>query len=81
MRKVSTTNIYIYVYIYRHIYKYSQKLVDGILNQAASLTRDLRFRFNISVKSGVLIIRWVILSGTPYEKQINDFNSKRLIQY
>ena len=52
---------------------YDKDLVEGILNQANSLSRDFTSKCNISNKSDVQIIRWVTLSGTSYDYQIYEF--------
>ena len=52
---------------------YDEKLVDGILGQASTLERSLVSKNQIMNNSDIKIIRWVILSGTSYEKNISDF--------
>ena len=55
---------------------YDIDLVEGILMQANSLERDLSPKINLPVTSNIHKIRWVVLAGTPYEKQISEFTNK-----
>ena len=52
---------------------YDEKMIDGILGQADTLERSLVSKNRSLNKSDIKIIRWVILSGTSYEKNITDF--------
>ena len=51
---------------------YSVEMVDNILQQAHVLQRNLTINRNEDV-CDINSVRWVILSGTPYEKQIEEF--------
>ena len=55
---------------------YNQGLVDEILVQADTLDRLLTPRIKDNADANLRIIRWVILSGTSYEKCIHQFTSK-----
>ena len=46
------------------------------LGQASTLSRDLSPRIGVPENSNVHKIRWVTLSGTPYEKLISDFTNR-----
>ena len=52
---------------------YDIKLVDNILLCANSLERVLTPKVRDTSDSNFYKIRWVVLSGTPYEKQITEF--------
>ena len=56
---------------------YDVTMVDEILGQASTLNRELTPQ--VRTRSGEdekHIIRWVVLSGTAYEKQIKDFTGR-----
>ena len=56
---------------------YDNTMVDEILAQASSLNRVLTPQVrNQSVEDDKHVIRWVVLSGTAYEKQISDFTGR-----
>ena len=53
---------------------YDITMVEEILAQAGTLNRELTPQVrNRSVEDEKHVIRWVVLSGTAYEKQISDF--------
>ena len=54
---------------------YDKVMVDGILAQASTLERVLTPRVRDN-NTDIHSVRWVILSGTGYEKQIWDFTSR-----
>ena len=54
---------------------YDSVIVDNILSQADTLNRVLTPRTR-EVNQDSNIIRWVILSGTAYEKQIHGFTTR-----
>ena len=52
---------------------YDKRIIDGILGQSGNLTRSLVKRDRTVDDSHVRTIRWVILSGTYYEKATMNF--------
>ncbi len=54
---------------------YDMVMVDGILAQASTLERILTPKVQ-DIDSDTKIVRWVILTGTVYEKQIQNFTSR-----
>ena len=54
---------------------YDSVMVDGILAQASTLERVLTPRIR-NINTDTHIIRWVVLSRTNYEKQIQNFASR-----
>ena len=50
-------------------------MVDGILQQAHNLQRNLN-PVTRHTESEISSVRWVILSGTSYEKSIENFASR-----
>ena len=52
---------------------YDRNLVECILNQATTLERNLTPRTHSFDDSAVRKVRWVIVSGTSYEKRITEF--------
>ena len=52
---------------------YDKRIIDGILNQSGNLTRSLVKRDRTVDNSHVRTIKWVILSGTYYEKATMNF--------
>ena len=48
-------------------------MVDGILDKAKDLQRNLIKATHPSKHSNIKTIRWVVLSGTFYEKIIQEF--------
>ena len=55
---------------------YDEVVVDSILSQADTLERVLTPRESTEPDSDVYKVRWVILSGTSYEKQIQQFTGR-----
>ena len=54
---------------------YDMDMVNGILSQASSLDRVLAPRARNN-DSDTHVIRWVVLSGSAYEKQIQNFTGR-----
>ena len=54
---------------------YDVKLVDNILSHADALDRVLTSKVR-DISDSFYKIRWVVLSGTPYERQIIEFAKK-----
>ena len=52
---------------------YDRDMVDGILDKAKDLQRNLIKATHPSKNSNIKTIRWVVLSGTFYEKIIQEF--------
>ena len=50
-------------------------MVSGILSQASSLDRVLAPR-TTDINPGTHVVRWVVLSGSAYEKQIQNFTGR-----
>ena len=52
---------------------YDRNMVSDILNEAASLKRELSYKFNRPETDETNKIRWVTLSGSSFEKEQKDF--------